>query len=193
MSISQVKRVFSPRLLTVVLLLPNYLTAQASYTAQIRGTVTDQTGAIIQNATVTITNVGTNISTVAKTDAKGLYLLPGLRPDTYVIKAEAAGFRAQEKKDIVLQVDQQTTINFGLAPGGVITTVEVTTAPPLLDTESATLGTDVTNEYVRDIPLYSRNAFGLVFLAGGITETTGSGITDNYRTGTNFVSNGQRN
>src|SRR5215467_6164922 len=158
MSVSQVKRIFCSVMISHCLLLSHYLFAQASYTAQIRGTVTDQTGAIIQKATVTITNVATNISTVAKTDSKGLYLLPGLRPDRYVIKAEAAGFRAQEKRDIVLQVDQQTTINFGLGPGGVITTVEVTTAPPLLDTESATLGTDVTNEYVRDIPLYSRNA-----------------------------------
>jgi hypothetical protein len=193
MSISQARPVFFAVAISVYLLLANSLIAQASYTAQIRGTVSDQTGAVIANATVTITNVGTNASTVAKTDLKGLYLLPGLRPDTYVIKAEAAGFRAQEKKDIVLQVDQQTTINFGLSPGGVITTVEVTTAPPLLDTESAALGTDVTNEYVRDIPLYSRNPFGLVFLAGGVTETTGAGITDNYPTGTNFVSNGQRN
>ena len=105
MSISQVKRVFFAALIPLCLLPSNYLLAQASYTAQIRGTVTDQTGALIPNATVTITNVGTNISTVAKTDSKGLYLLPGLRPDTYVIKAEVAGFRAQEKKDIVLQVD----------------------------------------------------------------------------------------
>jgi hypothetical protein len=66
-------------------------------------------------------------------------------------------------------------------------------AVPLLDTESAQLGTDVTNQYVHDIPLYNRSLFGLVFLAGGVTETTGSGITDNYPSGTNFVSNGQRN
>ena len=71
--------------------------------------------------------------------------------------------------------------------------MEVTTAAPLLDTESAAIGTDVTNEYVRDIPLYNRSFYGLVFLAGGVTETTGSGINDNYPAGTNFVSNGQRN
>ena len=91
----------------------------------------------------------------------------------------------------MLQVDQQTTIDFTLHPLGVITTVEVTEAAPLLDTESAAIGTDVTNEYVRDIPLYGRNPFGLVFLAGGVTETTGSDL--GYPAGTNFVSNGQRN
>src|SRR6059058_1657014 len=177
MGTSQVRRVFLPILIGASLLLTTSAHAQASYTAQIRGTVTDQSGAVVQNAKVTITNIGTNISTVAKTDSKGLYLLAGLRPDRYVIKAEAPGFRGQEQKDIVLQVDQQTTINFALSPASVVTTIEVTQAAPLLDTESAALGTDVTNEYVRDIPLYGRNMFNLVFLAGGVTETTGADIT----------------
>jgi hypothetical protein len=150
---------FFPLVVAASLFLSSFSFAQASYTAQIRGVVSDQTGAVIANATVTITNIGTNASTVAKTDAKGLYLLPGLRPDTYIIKAEAAGFRAQEKKDIALQVDQQTTINFGLSPGGVITTVEVTTAPPLLDTESAALGTVV--PHLRDNNMLDETAYAV--------------------------------
>ncbi len=166
---------------------------QASYTAQIRGVVTDQTGAVVPNATVTITNDATNISLTAHSNDNGLYLLTGLRPAVYTIRAEAERFRVVEKKNVILQVDQQTTIDFELHPLGVITTVEVISAPPLLDTENSSLGTDVTNEYVRDIPLYSRGMFGLVFLSGGVTETTGSGINDNYPAGTNFVSNGQRN
>jgi Carboxypeptidase regulatory-like domain/TonB dependent receptor-like, beta-barrel len=194
MSASRIKTLFFfPVLISASLLLSAAASAQTSYTAQIRGTVTDQSGAVIQNATVTIINVGTNISTSSKTDAKGLFLLPGLRPDRYIIRADAPGFRAQEKTDVVLQVDQQATVSFTLAPAGVITTVEVTQALPLLDTESANLGTDVANEYVRDIPLYNRSVFGLVFLAGGVTETAGAGVQDNYPSGTNFVSNGQRN
>src|SRR5437588_1767458 len=166
---------------------------QASYTAQIRGVVKDQSGALVPNATITITNDATGISETSRSDDHGLYVLTGLRPAVYTIKADAVGFRPAEEKNVVLQVAQQTTIDFTLHPPGLITTVEVTTAAPLLDTENASLGTDVTNEYVRDIPLYGRSMFGLVFLAGGVTETTGSGITDNYPTGTNFVSNGQRN
>jgi len=180
----------------VMMLLPFSTTAafgQASYASQVRGVVKDQTGAMIAKATVTITNDGTGISVTAHTDDHGLYILTGLRPAVYTIKVDSPGFRPAEEKGIVLEVDQQTTIDFALHPLGVITTVEVTTAAPMLDTESASLGTDVTNEYVRDIPLYSRSMFGLVFLAGGVTETTGSGINDNYPTGTNFVSNGQRN
>src|SRR5438093_1399864 len=166
---------------------------QASYTAQIRGVVKDQSGALVPNATITITNDATGISETSRSDDHGLYVLTGLRPAVYTIKADAVGFRPAEEKNVVLQVAQQTTIDFTLHPPGLITTVEVTTAAPLLDTENASLGTDVTNEYVRNIPLYGRSMFGLVFLAGRVTETTGSGITDNYPTGTNFVSNGQRN
>ena len=71
--------------------------------------------------------------------------------------------------------------------------VQVTEAAPLLDTESSALGTDITSEYVKQIPLLNRNFFGLVFLTAGVSETAGSGTADNYPSGTNFVSNGQRN
>ena len=118
---------------------------------------------------------------------------PACVPPSTRSKCEAKGFQSAERKQIVLQVSQQTTIDFSLKPPGVLATIEVTAATPPLDTESAALGTDVTNEYVRDIPLYNRSIFGLAFLAGGVTETTGSGINDNYPSGTNFVSNGQRN
>src|SRR5436305_2910737 len=164
---------------------------QASYTAQIRGVVKDASGALVPQATITIKNDATGIVTTAHSDEHGLYLLTGLRPAVYTIHAEGAGFRPAEEKNVVLQVDQQTTIDFTLHPLGVITTVEVSEAAPLLDTESAAIGTDVTNEYVRDIPLYGRNPFALVFLAGGVTETTGSDLGSPG--GTNFVSNGQRN
>jgi carboxypeptidase family protein/TonB-dependent receptor-like protein len=182
-------------LLVIILLFASFSLGQASYTAQIRGVVKDQSGALITGATITITNDATGIPTTGHSDDHGLYILTGLRPAVYTIKADAAGFRPAEQKNVVLQVDQLTSIDFTLHPLGVITTVEVTTAAPLLDTESAAIGTDITNEYVRDTPLYNRNVFGLVWMAGGVTETTGSG-TDmgvNYPTGTNFVSNGQRN
>ena len=187
-------RVLRNSLLSVaVLLLVSSAVGQASYTAQVRGIVSDQTGAVVQNATITITNDGTGIATTTRTDERGLYTFTGLRPAVYTMKAEAKGFQTAERKQLVLQVNQQTSVDFSLKPPGVLATVDVTTAAPPLDTESATLGTDITNEYVRDIPLYNRSFFGLAFLAGGVTETTGSGINDNYPSGTNFVSNGQRN
>jgi hypothetical protein len=160
---------------------------QVTYTAQLRGVVTDQSGAVIPNVTITITDDATGIAATAHTGSDGLYILTGLRPSTYTLHAEVSGFQPVERKNLVLHVDQQSSLNLTLNPASVSTTVVVTSAAPLLDTESASLGTDVTNQYVRDIPLYNRSIFGLVFLAGGVTETTGSGINDNYPAGTNFV------
>jgi hypothetical protein len=180
-------------ILSSFLFVPCVLLGQASYQAQIRGNVTDTTGAALPNATVTITEVSTNISQIAKTDRAGTYILRALRPSTYTMRAQAPGFAMVERKGVVLAVDQETSLNFTLRPAGTSTTVEVREAAPLLDTESASLGTDVTNEYVKEIPLLNRNFFGLVFLNAGVSETAGSGIADNYPSGTNFVSNGQRN
>src|SRR3984957_11172237 len=180
-------------ILTTALLVATAALGQGAYQAQIRGTLTDQSGAVVAHAAITITNDGTDISQSTTSDEHGQYLFTELRPAVYTIKAQASGFRVSEKKNVVLQVDQQTSVDFVLHPMGVSETMEVTETAPLLDTESATLGTDISSEYVHELPLANRNFFGLTFLAAGVTEATGSGTSDNYPTGTNFTSNGQRN
>jgi hypothetical protein len=167
--------------------------AQGSYRAQLRGVVSDPTGAAVANATVTIRNVGTNISSSAHTDDKGSYYFTGLTPASYVVTAEAAGFRSAERTGVVLAVDQESSLNFKLEVAGAMATMTITSTQPLLDTDSATLGTDITSEYVKELPLINRSFFGLMFLSAGVTEVAGSGTGDNYPSGTNFTSNGQRN
>src|SRR5690348_5735282 len=102
--------------LPVVLLLSVGAWGQASYRADIRGVVTDSTGALLTNAKVTIVDAGTNISTTAATDGNGYYILRGLRPSTYTIRVSAPGFREVEQRNLVLAVDQATTLNFSLKP-----------------------------------------------------------------------------
>jgi Carboxypeptidase regulatory-like domain/TonB dependent receptor-like, beta-barrel len=179
--------------MAVCLLAASTALGQASYQAQIRGVVSDASGAVVPGATVTVTEVATGLVHTVRTDTVGYYIVPALRPSDYTIRVTAPGFQTVEEKGIVLQVDQQTSLNFSMRPAGTTTRVEVTEAAPLLDTESSSLGTDVTNQYVKEIPLLNRNFFGLVFLNAGVSEAAGSGTADNYPTGTNFVSNGQRN
>src|SRR3979411_2239644 len=93
------------------LLAPPEAQGQAGYTAQVRGTVTDQTGAVIQNAKLTMTNDGTAISSSANTDNNGQYVFNGLRPATYSVKVEASGFQETVQKNIVLAVAQQATLD----------------------------------------------------------------------------------
>jgi len=166
---------------------------QGSYRAQLRGVVSDPSGAAAANALVTIQNVGTNISSTARTNDKGEYYFTGLVPATYVVKVEASGFRSAERTGVVLQVDQESSLNFKLEIAGISATISVTSTQPLLDTDDATLGTDITSEYIKELPLINRSFFGMMFLSAGVTEVAGSGTNDNYPSGTNFVSNGQRN
>jgi hypothetical protein len=167
--------------------------AQAGYQAQIRGTVTDPQGGVVPGATVTLTDVATGIPVTQKTDSHGSYTFNGLRPGTFNLFVESSGFRRYERRNLTLAVSQQAVVNVTLEIGTVTSTVEVNQRAPLLDTGNAAIGTTISGASTRDIPLYGRSYFGLVFLAGGVTESAGSGITDNYPSGTNFISNGQRN
>ena len=180
-------------LLSLLLVLPALLAAQSTFTAQLSGVVADSSGGVVAGAKVVLTDDSTNIAVTSITDDRGTYFFTGLRPSSYTLRVEATNFATVERKGVVLAVSQQATLDFVVSPGSVSTSVTVTTQTPLLDTANASLGTVVTNEYVRDIPLPNRSFFGLVFLAGGVTETAGQGTEDSYPSGTNFVSNGQRN
>ena len=138
-------------LIAMVLVLHFAVVGQASYQAEIRGIVSDSSGALVPNATVTLTELGTGVDHVAQTDSSGSYTLRALRPSSYALKVEAPGFQAIKQRGIVLQVNQQTSLNFTLRLAGTSTKVEVTEATPLLDTQSSSLGTDVTNQYVKEI------------------------------------------
>jgi hypothetical protein len=125
----------------------------------------------------------------AQTNENGQYVINGLRPAKYSVKTDSAGFRSQEQKGVVLAVSQQATLNLTLKPLSVMETVTVTESAPLLDTGGASLGTEVTNEFISRIPLANRDVTKLVYLSAGVTElNTGIG----YPVGTDFSSNGQR-
>ncbi len=182
-------RVLAGPMFGLALFVPQQIVAQADYNAQIRGTVSDRTGAVVQNARVTMTNDGTDISNAATTDVNGQYVFNGLRPATYSVKVESAGFQEILQKNIVLAVAQQATLDFVLKPYSFQQVVTVTETAPLLDTTGASLGTEVTNEFVNRMPLADRNVMNLVYLSAGVTQLN-NGI--GYPVGTDFSSNGQR-
>jgi Carboxypeptidase regulatory-like domain/TonB dependent receptor len=175
--------------LTVVFLFHQAALGQGSYTAQVRGSVTDPTRAVVNNAKVTLTNESTSIATTVTTNASGEYVANGLRPASYTIKVEAHGFRDVVRTGLVLAVSQQATVDFALSMATTSESVTVTETAPLLDTGSSSLGTEVTNEFVSRMPLQGRDATQLVYLSAGVTKLNNA---DAYPNGTDFSSNGQR-
>ncbi len=174
----------------VWLFLLSVLTWAQTYTASVRGTVTDSTQAAVPSASVVLTEVDRNVQHTVKTDATGRYVLPAVPPGKYVLTVEAPGFRKHEQAAFQLEVQQQATIDVELSLGQLSTAVEVVGSAPLLNTAAATLGQVIENKFIQTAPLASRNPLALVMLTPGLVPTEGeAGGTD----GTNFVANGTRN
>ena len=164
--------------------------SQASFTAQLSGTVTDTTGAAIPNASVVLTNESTGIAHSAQSDGAGRFSFVNLQPASYSIVAKAQGFAVVRQNHLVFNVSQQSVLNLKLAVAGASTSVTVTSAPVLLNDSNALLGTDVTTRYIDQVPLLDRNMEKLAYLAPGVVTAQGY-QTD--QTNENFSSNGQRN
>ena len=144
------------------------LCAQAP-TAQISGLVTDPSGAVITGAAVTATNQATSIRRDTVTNDNGLFNLSALPPGIYSLAVDAKGFPKQNRDGIELQVGQVAKIDFALQIGNVAETIEVTGGAPVLQAESAELGTVIENKRIVDLPLNGRNYLQLASLTPGAT------------------------
>jgi len=157
-----------------LILAANQLLAQATATGSIVGIVVDATGAALPNATVTVTNKGTNATRTLTSNTSGQYrfdLLPG---GVYDVKAEAAGFSSAEIKDIQLLIGTTFTANLPMRAGVVNSSIEVIANNQLLDTEKTDSSAAVTPQQIVDLPLNGRDIANLAILAPGVK------IVDSY-------------
>lgn len=161
-----------------------------SFTASVRGVVTDASHSAIPQAKITVTDVNRNLEHTAVSDASGRFQITALPPGSYSLTAEAAGFKRYQRNAFELQVQQEATVDVNLSVGEVATTVEVSSSAPLINTTSADLGTVVNNNFIQTMPLAGRAPLALVALAAGITPVNTSA---GGQSSTNFVANGVRN
>src|SRR5213592_3103621 len=131
------------------------------------GTITDSSGAVVTGVTVTITHVGTNQSTKLTTDVNGSYTANLLHIGTYTVTVEKEGFQKTVQSNLEVGVNQVVRVDLVLQVGEIRQTVEITGAPPLLQTETSSLGTIETERRIVDLPLNQRNFIGLAYLAPG--------------------------
>jgi hypothetical protein len=150
-----------------VLLFSVSLLAQANF-GRILGTVTDQTGAVIAGAAVTVIDAERGIARSLVTDAAGEYNAPNLLPSTYTVRVQAMGFRTLDRPNIVLEVGREIRVDLTPQPGEQSQTVTVEAAAPLVDATSATLGGTLGNADINDMPLNGRNYQNLLNLRPGV-------------------------
>src|SRR5215467_1195817 len=141
-----------------------------SENATVGGTVQNSTGAFIPGVSVTATNTGTGVVTTVISNEASAYQFASLQPGTYDIKAELPGFQAASTKAFQLGGAQQARLNFTLQVGAAAgTTVDVNVAADtLLATSSNSVGSILPEYKVRDLPLQTRDVFGLVGNQAGV-------------------------
>ena len=153
-----------------------------SVTATIVGTVTDSSGAAVPGATVKATSVDRGISYNAVTSDAGLYRISELPAGSYTLTIEKAGFATVSQAQFVLTVNQVARINITLRVGQVNETVEVTSAAPVLQTDSTQVSTVINATTADNLPLASRNYVQLTLLAPGAVSTDPSSFNNGNNT-----------
>ena len=155
---------------------------------RIVGTVSDPNKAIVPNAKVVITNTGTSEAQTLSTNDAGDFVLTPVNPGVYRVDVTAAGFATAQVNSVEVIVGQSARVDVALRLGETSQTIEVTSTAPLLNTESGTLGQEITNKQITDLPLNGRSYYELARLTPGATLLPGTGnllrIRANYESGT---------
>ena len=152
--------------LTTVCCLSGRATAQ-TVNGTFHGTVSDSSGAILPGATVEVKNASTDLVRQTTTTGDGFYTITQLPPGHYAINASKSGFTTARQADVELLVNQDAEVNFTLQVGAVSQTVDVTAAPPALQTTNATISQVIGSKEVVDLPLNGRQFTQLVLLTPG--------------------------
>ena len=172
------------------------------FRATLTGQVTDSTGALIPGATVTATNIESGTVYTGKTTDKGDYYINYVLPGDYTLVAEAKGFKAVKQDRVTMLVAQTFNQNFALPIGSAGETIEVTSAPPQLETSTASGGTVLSARELENVPLNGGQAYALIGTTpgsqvtsqagpGGNSGTRGWDVSNSYTLGGGIVGNNQ--
>lgn len=143
--------------------------------SRISGTVTDQSGAVIAGASVTVMDVQRGIPRNLSTDQSGEYVAPSLLPGMYTVRAEAKGFKTSEHSNFLLEVGKDIRVDLTLQPGEQTQTVVVTGETPVIETTNAILGGTLSNETINELPMMGRSYQNLLVLRPGMMIYPGGG------------------
>jgi hypothetical protein len=154
----------------------------------ITGIVEDPSGAVVPGAKVTVTNTDTGLVLEGSSNSSGVYVFSPLKIGNYTIGASASGFERTIQQNVHLDAQQRLNLVIALKPGSVSETVTVTDAPPLLQTQTSSIGQVISADTISNTPLNGRNYVYIAQLTNGVVstfnQTRGSGSGD-------FVANGQ--
>jgi len=168
---NQMKRIATRVFIVLLLSFLSCASVWAQATAQISGTVKDQTGAVLPGVEVTATQTETGVARQTVTNETGSFVLPNLPVGPYKLEAALGGFRTFVQTGIVLQVNASPVVNPVLEVGQVSEQVEVQADAALVETRSSSVGLVIDNQRIRELPLNGRNLGDLITLSGAAVQT----------------------
>jgi len=136
------------------------------------GTVSDPTGAVIPKGTVTAEDAARGIRISATVDANGQYRFTNLSPGTYDLTAQIPGFQSLVQKGVVITVGQVANLDFHLQVATTSSVVEVSAAPPVVETERGSQANTITQQYIDDLPIDRRDYLNFTLLLPGVADST---------------------
>jgi outer membrane receptor protein involved in Fe transport len=170
------------RIVLASLLLTGMVFAQGvGASGDIRGTVTDPSGAVVSGANVTATDIARGIKHTVATDNNGQFRLTGLQPATYSLSVSKPGFQSELAKNVIVNVGQTSTIDFPMKVSQVSEQVEVTAEPPVVETERGAQANVVTEQTIRDLPINRRDYLTFTLLAPAVSDSTRLSSDQDYR------------
>jgi hypothetical protein len=149
--------------------------ALAQGLANLRGTISDASGAVVPSATVTLTQEGTGQARSVTTDNEGNYVMPALPPAGYVLTAQAPGFRESTRSGITLLADRSVTLNIQMELGDVAQALTVEASAVQVDTTTGTQSQVINQTQMVELPLNGRNAAELSLLVAGASPPPAGG------------------
>jgi hypothetical protein len=157
------------RIILVIAILQLLVLAAAAQQSRIVGSVTDQSGAVVPDVSVTAKDIATGETRQATSSSVGEYAIPNLAAGSYLVSAEKQGFRRQVLEHVRLEVQAAQTVDFVLRPGAESEQVTVNSTPPALQTTDSSVSTFFETKVVDEIPLNGRNFLQLQLLSPGVT------------------------
>ena len=176
----------------VAILAPVSLKGQSFY-GSILGTVTDRTGALVPDATVTVTNTGTNQIESVQSDGSGKFSAVNLLPAIYNVEVRKSGFRPCQINHVALPIGGVVRVDTSLEVGTVKHTLVVKAEAPLLQTDTAAMSQEINGAQVLGLPLNGRNIMNLIALAPGVVPAGSSAGSTGLNQGTRSGNQGWGN
>ncbi|MCI0724357.1 MAG: carboxypeptidase regulatory-like domain-containing protein, partial [Acidobacteria bacterium] len=146
----------------------------------ITGRILDPSGATMPGATITLTNMATNVALSTKSNEAGKYEILYVLPGTYRLTAELAGFKRLVRDDIEMRIADRLQIDIGLEIGEVSQNLTVTAETPLLEASTASMGQVVDQKRIADLPVAHGNPYLLIGLSAGVSHTQSIDLTQPY-------------